>query len=384
MQNLNIRNSKTGVLQPRQRAKQRKKDVQFPKVHFSLYASKLSRKKLSLFCRQLSVMLNAGIPLLSALEILKEQDNNSKLQEAVEGVCTSLEAGLSFSEALEKYPNVFPSILITMVQAGETGGVLNNILDSVAGFLEWEHRTRQKVKAAITYPIVVLILSVLAVSFLVIFILPVFARILAQMDVELPLITRLLLRISWFIKGNLPLFLLLPPIATVIGMHWFSRSTTAREKLDTVALKVPLIGGIRRKIIVSRFCKTLSTLLRSGVPLLTALEIVEKTAGNIVIEKHVSLARKDIIEGNGMSRALKKAGIFTSVVIEMITVGEETGELAFMLEKAGEIYDEEVDNYATKIATLIEPLLICIVGAIVCVVLLSVFLPMFSVIGHVG
>lgn len=356
----------------------------FPRLSLGLPVHRLTRKELSLFCRQLSVMLQSGIPLLSALRVLGNHGKNPTLQDSICGVCTSLEAGYAFSEALGEYPKVFPAILVTMVKAGETGGALNTILDSVATFLEWEHRTREKIKTAVTYPIAVLILSLLAVSFLVVFILPVFARILTQMEVELPLITRLLMGISWFVKRNWLLLILLSLLLLGFGVRWLNHSTAAREKLDFLVLKLPLIGGMRQKIIISRFCKTLSTLLRSGVPLLAALEIVEKTAGNIVIEKSVAHSRQNIFEGQGMAGPLKETKVFTSVVIEMITVGEETGELALMLEKAGEIYDEEVDNYSGKIATVIEPLLICFVGAIVCVVLLSVFLPMFSVIGNVG
>lgn len=349
-----------------------------------LVGRKVSRKQLSLFCRQLSVMLDAGLPLLSGLKILREQTDNIMLKNTLYGVCCRLEEGQNFSEALSRYPEVFPGILVTMVAAGEAGGVLDNILENVAGFLEWEHRIYEKVKASLIYPLIVLGISVLAVTFIVMFILPVFGRVLEQMNVEIPLITRILLGLSQILRNYW--FIIVCFLAAMILGFIRARKNNARlrEITDVINLKVPVFGNITKKIIVARFCRTMATLLQVGVPVLPALEIVEKTTGNSIVEKSIALSRKNIFDGQGMAEPLRQSGVFSPLVIEMMVVGEETGALAPMLAKAGAFYDEEVDNFSAKLTTLLEPFLICIVGAVVCVVLLSVFLPMFKVIGNVG
>lgn len=344
----------------------------------------MTPKQLSLFCRQLSVMVNSGIPLLSALKVLISQTENRLLKDALTRIGLSLEGGKSFSAALAEHPQVFPPLIVTMICAGEAGGVLGEILDNAADFLEWEYRLREKVKASVTYPLLVLILSLLAVTFMVVFILPVFGSILQQMNTEIPLITRLLLGLSQFLRKFWYLAAGLTGGVTVILAYIINHSPQVREILDTFVLKLPVVGELRKKVIVSRFCKTTAILLGVGIPVLEALEIVEKTTGNVAVERSIAISRKNIFDGQGMAGSLRQTGVFPSVVLEMITVGEETGALGVMLEKAGEFYDEEVNNQATKLATVIEPLLICVVGAVVCVILLSVFLPMFKIIGSVG
>ena len=355
-----------------------------PKIALSLRRRKVTRKQLSLFCRQLSVMLNAGIPLLQALTVLYEQSESKLLKEALYGICILLEGGQSFSISLAKYPEIFPEIMVTMVRAGEAGGVLGNILASVSDFLEWEHQIREKVKAAVTYPAVVLGVSLLAVNLMVIFILPVFGRILAQMHAEVPEITRMILGISNFLRLNWHFILGMLIGSVIFFLQGPKRSDRVREVVDMITLRLPVIGHLIKKVIISRFCKTMATLLSVGIPLLAALEIVETTTGNIVVEKSIARSRNTIFDGQGMAAPLQETGVFSSVVIAMITVGEETGTLEVMLQKAGEFYDEEVESYSEKLSAIIEPLLICVVGGVVCVVLLSVFLPMFKVVGTVG
>jgi type IV pilus assembly protein PilC len=345
---------------------------------------KVSRKELSLFCRQLSVMINSGVPLLSSLAVLRDQAENSTLKDAFSGIHSMLEDGNSLSQALSYYPNEFPGILISMVSAGEAGGVLEEILGRIADFFEWEHRVREKVKASITYPAVVFCVAVLAVGFIVAFFVPVFSRILVQMNVEVPLITRILFFISEVLR-NFWFVIIAGAGAGIWGVCRFAkRSLRVRKIIDTLYLKMPIIGNMVRKTVIARFCRTVATLLRVGVPLVKALELAEKTSGNIIVEESIAQARKSILDGEGMAEPLKKSCVFTPLVLEMIVVGEETGSLTAMLDKAADIYDEEVDNLSSRITTLIEPALVVFVGAIVCVVLLSVFLPMFKVLGSVG
>ncbi len=346
------------------------------------FRPRITRMELGLFCRQLGVMLDAGMPLLPALGILHDQAEKVKLKQALEGIIGSLEGGSSFGAALIEYPEVFPGIFATMVTAGETGGILVTVLKNLAVFFEWEHKIREQIKSSVTYPLVVLVIAILAVNFVVVFVLPVFTGILEQMNAELPFLTKLILALSaalrscWYIF--LPAFL-----GIVLGIFRIKNTSRGRKFFDAFFLKVPVIGGLLQKIIVSRFCRTLSSLLRVGVPLTTALEVVERTSGNVVVEENIARAREAIFEGEGMAEPLRQSRVFPLLVIEMIAVGEETGALDLMLEKVGDFYDTEVETLATRLASLVEPALILFVGGIVALILLSVFLPLFDVLGRI-
>ena len=345
---------------------------------------KVTHKQLTLFCRQLSVMINSGLPLLSGLKVLCDQAENVLLKEALKGISRRLKEGESFSASLSAYPNVFPPIVTTMVGAGEAGGVLDDIFGRIASYLEWEYKIREKVKSSVTYPIVVFVISALAVNFIIVFILPVFGKILGQMNADMPLLSRLMLKISQILRRYWYLIIGFWAVLIVCGHRARKSKGRVRELIDLIVLKVPVFGGLVHKIILSRFCRTMAVLLRVGIPVLSALEIVEKTLGNVVVEKGIACARKTIFDGQGMAEPLKQSGVFTPLVVEMVRVGEETGSLSVMLEKAGDFYDEEVDNLAGKLGMLVEPILVVFTGAIVCVVLLSVFLPMFKVISAVS
>lgn len=348
------------------------------------FRKKVTRQELAMFCRQLAVMITAGVPLLSALKVLRAQAEKEKLRDALEGITAKLEGGNGFAQSLAEYPEIFPKMVVTMVEAAEAGGVLDNILERVASFLEWEHRIREKVKSSITYPVAVLIIAVLAVSFVITFVLPAFSGILSQMDVKLPLITKVILGMANGFRHYW--YLILPlVIGPLLGIFYYVKtSPEGRRNFDSIIIRIPVIGGLLRKTIISRFCRTLAALLRVGVPVISALEVVEKTCGNMVVEESIARARAYIYEGEGMAEPLRESGIFPPLVIEMINVGEETGSLDSMLEKVGDFYDEEVENLANRLSTVIEPVLIVFVGGIVCLVLLSVFLPLFKVIGSVG
>lgn len=349
-----------------------------------VHSQKISRRDLSQLCSQLSLIINAGIPLLSGLFILLEQEDNSILRNTLEKVCRSLEDGDSFSSAISKHPCIFPPIMVSMVVAGEAGGILGSTLKHTAFFLDWESKVYQKIRASSTYPMIVLFCSFLAINFVLIFIMPVFGQVFDHMDIQVPLITRIFLKYSqifysyWHVILGIVLF-------TPFGLKRVKiKGFKGQEFFDYIFLKMPVLGEFIRNVMITRFCRTMASLLEVGIPIVSALEIVEKTSANNVITRHIARARLSIIEGDGMVEPLSQSKMFTPLVIQMIVVGEETGSLAAMLGKAADFYGEEVDNLSLKLTTVLEPLLIIFVGMIVCIVLLSVFLPMFKIIGSIG
>lgn len=352
----------------------------------SLFAcrSRLSLRELSLFCRQLAVMIDAGIPLLTGLMILRDQGKKNRFRLILTEIIEQLQTGQSFGQSLARYPKTFPKIFSAMVEAGEAGGFLGTSLKQIAGFWEWEHKLGEKVKSSMAYPVFVLVITVIAINFLVLYVLPAFSGILEQMDVELPLVTRFVLALSnswryyWFV------FVLILGGALVFVVCLIKFTPEGRRGFDRIILNIPLFGEIFRKTIISRFCRTLAALLRAGVPILAALEVVEKTCGNSVVERNISKVRDAISQGESMAIPLRRSGIFPLLIIEMIAVGEETGALEAMLDKAGDFYDEDLENLALRLSALTEPVLLLFVGGIVCLVLLSVFLPLFEIIGNVN
>lgn len=341
-------------------------------------------RELSLFCRQLAVMIDAGIPLLTGLMILRDQGKKNRFRVTLTEIIEQLEGGQSFCQSLARYPNTFPRIFTAMVEAGEAGGFLGTSLEQIAVFWEWEHRLREKVKSSIAYPVFVLVITIIALNFLVLYVLPAFSAILEQMDVELPRVTRFVLDLSNFWHHYWFLFVVILGGALVSAVCLIKFTPEGRRGFDRFILKVPLFGEIVRKTIISRFCRTLAALLRVGVPVIAALEVVEKTCGNMVVERSIAKARDAICQGESMAVPLRRSGIFPLLVIEMISVGEETGALDAMLEKAGDFYDEDLENLALRLAALTEPVLLLFVGGIVCLVLLSVFLPLFEIVGNVN
>jgi len=343
---------------------------------------RINRRDLGVFCRQLSVMIQSGIPLMSALKVFEEQSDKKNLREAVAHLCRSMEAGESFSEAMEKHSSIFPFVLIKMVAAGEAGGVLDSVLERMADYFEWEHNIREKAKSSLTYPMVVLGVALLAVAFVVVFVLPIFERILNQMQIDLPLMTKFVLAVSNFTR-HFWFLVLMGAAGIIFTARYLLKTEKGRDLWDRWVLKVPLVGVLVSKIIISRFCRTLAALLSGGVPILDALEVVEKTAGNRVFERSISQVCQSIREGEGMAEPLKASGVFPAMVVEMISVGEETGTVDLMLEKVGSFFDAEVEETAGRLSTLIEPALIIIMGVVVGLLLISILLPIFKVIGSI-
>lgn len=337
----------------------------------------VSLRELALFCRQLSTLVSAGVPLVGAMRILELQVEGRVLKEVVRGVTARLEQGHALAESFGAYPWVFPEIFISMVQAGEVGGVLDEVLESLAGHFEREHEVREKVKSALTYPTMVLGFAVVILTFVLIFVLPPIINTIQNLGVPLPLPTRVVMGVShlvghyWYL---LPLF----PLAAVFGFQRLRVSPRGREVWDRLILRMPIFGPVLKKIIIARFARTLGTLLRGGVPIIQALEVVKKTVGNRVVAAGIAGAQESVREGQGLAGPLEESGIFPPLVIRMVAVGEETGSLDALLNRIGAFYDQEVNITVGRLSSALEPVLIVFLGGIVGFIVLSVLLPMFT------
>jgi type IV pilus assembly protein PilC len=324
-------------------------------------------------------LVSAGVPIVQSLAILEAQAENPAFKEVLNAVRGDIESGLSISDALRKHPDAFPELYTSMIKAGELGGILDTILERLTAYLEANEALKAKVKSAMMYPIIVLSICFVITIFLLTFVIPRFATIFQSFGAELPLLTQTLLDISTFVKQ--PINFLCIMASPVVGWKLFQRAqkTPAGAKfIDAKLLTLPLFGIILKKVAVARFTRTLGTLIKSGVPILQALETVASTAGNVIIAEAVLSARENIREGGHLSDPLKKSGVFPNMVTAMISVGEETGALDAMLAKIADFYDQEVDTAVKGLTSLIEPIVIVIMGAIVGTIVAAMFLPMFG------
>ena len=333
-----------------------------------------------IFTRQFSTMINAGLPIVRALNILSEQAANKKFEDVIVDVREDVEAGLSLSDALEKHPKVFNRLYVEMVRAGEVGGILDGVLLRIADQLEGDQDLRRKVKSAMTYPTVVLIMAILAAAVMLIFIVPIFAKMFEDLGGTLPLPTRIAMGLSDLLTGIGGLFF----GALLIGGTYFFlkwRTTEQGRKVwDRVVLKIPAkIGEVVQKVALARFARTLGTLSSAGVPILQALEITANSSGNYVIESALLKSRDSIRQGIPIYTPLEDEPVFPPMVTRMIAVGEETGDLDGMLSKIGDFYESEVDATIKSLTSIIEPLMIVVVGGIVGGIIIAMYLPMFQI-----
>ncbi|BCV21813.1 type II secretion system F family protein [Moorella sp. Hama-1] len=343
---------------------------------------RVSRRDLALFCRQLATMLGAGLPIVSALQILQKQLDNSTLRESTAALLGELEAGEALYRALEHQPRVFPPIFVYTVEAGELGGTLDETLEHLAEHLEREHEVEEKVKSALTYPAVVSLVAVGAVMFLLTYVLPTFQNMLASMQVPLPWPTRLVLGMSSTLRWAWPVLLVTLAVATYSFWRW-QQGPNGRYQLDRLLLRLPVFGPVMQKAVLSRFSRTLGTLIHSGVPVLSALAVVRRTVGNAVVAGAVARAEESVRDGQSLAAPLEASGVFPPMVVEMIAVGEETGALDALLAKISSCYDREVGETVTRLSSLIEPVLILTLGGIIGLVVISVLMPVFSLAGGV-
>lgn len=336
-----------------------------------------------IFTRQLATMIDAGLAMVQSLQALAEQTTNKVMRDVIHDVCTRVESGDSFSEALAKHPKAFSRLYICMVAAGEQGGLLAEILARLATYLETTARLRKKIKSAMMYPAVVSVVAVLITTFLLIKVVPVFGEIFASFGAKLPAPTAYLIMLSNIMKHYL-LFVLLAGGGAVYGWFYFIKTPAGRLFWDSRRIKLPIFGAIAHKICLARFTRTLSSLVRSGVPILEVLQIVSQTVGNVVMEKAIKTAASDIERGESISAALAKHPIFPTMVVRMITAGEQTGKIDNMLERISDFLDEEIETTLSGLTSMIEPILIVFLGVVVGGMVICMFLPLFKLPEIVG
>ena len=341
-------------------------------------SDKITLKDLAIMARQLATMINAGLSLLRALTILAEQTESKPLAKRLAQVRGDVEVGVAFSSALTKHADVFPPLMINMVKAGEVGGFLDQVLVSVASNFEAEVKLRGKVKSAMTYPVVVFVIAILAVVGMLLFIVPVFAGMFASLGGELPVPTQILVKLSEILKWTgLPTLVALVLFSLWWGKHKNDKSV--RELVDPWKLKVPVFGKLFQKIAVSRFTRNFGTMIHAGVPILQALDIVGETSGNLVIEKATRSVQESVRAGHSLTDPLSSHSVFPPMVVQMMAVGEDTGALDDMLEKIAEFYDQEVEATTEQLTSLIEPLMIVVLGTIIGGMIIALYMPIFSV-----
>lgn len=346
-------------------------------AQIGLGAAEVGAKDLVLFSRQLSTLVSAGVPIVQSLSILEEQAENPTFRDVIWEVREDIEAGLSISDALKKHPNAFPEIYCAMIRAGELGGILDTILERLSGFLESAEALKAKVKSAMMYPAIVLCICGVVTVFLIMFVIPTFQKIFEGFNAELPFLTQMLIDLSdamrnyWYVVLGLP-------VATYKGVIKFYSTDKGRTFVDGHSLKAPVFGVILKKVAVAKFTRTLGTLIKSGVPIMQGLETVAATAGNVVLERHILSARETVREGGQLAPPLKQSGVFPPMVTQMIGVGEETGCLDQMLEKIADFYDQEVDAAVKGLTSMIEPVVIVIMGIVIGTIVVAMFMPMFE------
>lgn len=346
-------------------------------------AGSVSPKELAVFTRQFSVMIDAGLPLVQCLEILSSQQENKAFAKALAGVRSSVESGSTLANALRQYPKIFDDLYSNMVEAGETGGILDTILQRLSSYIEKAVKLKRAVQSALIYPVAVLVIAGGVIFLLLWKVVPIFATLFAGLGVDLPLPTRIVIALSNAIATfALPLIILI--VAGVFALKYYYATPNGRMMIDSLILKLPLLGSLMRRIGVARFTRTLGTLITSGVPMLEALTITAHTSGNAVIEKAILEVRKAIEGGRTIVDPLRETGVFPNMVVQMIGVGEQTGALDAMLAKVADFYEDEVDAAVADLLTAMEPMIILFLGVVVGGVVISMYLPLFTLIGKLA
>ncbi|MGK7941623.1 MAG: type II secretion system F family protein [Crocosphaera sp.] len=336
-------------------------------------------KDKAIFSRQFSVMINAGVAIVRCLGVLSEQATNPKMKKALAAISGEVQQGVSLSDSLGKHPDCFDQLYVSMVEAGEAGGVLDEVLNRLAKLLEDMARLQNQIKSAMAYPVTVGLLAVIVFFAMTIFLIPVFAGIFEDLGAELPALTQFMLYLSGIMRSWKILVPIVGSVVLVFGIKQYYKTPIGRLQIDKFLLKMPLFGDLNEKSAVARFCRVFGTLTRSGVPILTSLEIVCNTVGNKVISNAVAGAQAEIQQGGMMSIALQNANVFPQLAIQMISIGEETGELDAMMMKVADFYEDEVEQAVKALTSIIEPLMMVLIAGMVGVILLSMYLPMFKI-----
>jgi len=344
---------------------------------------KVKSIELVIFSRQLATMVDAGIPLMQSLDALQEQIQSSEFRRIIGSLRDDIEIGTSLSTAFSRHPEVFDNLYINMVKAGESSGMLNIVLERIAGYLEKANVLKNKVRSAMVYPVMVMTMAILITGVLMVKVVPTFKGIFEMLGGELPLPTQILITTSDLITGSLWQMIAIIIIVVVV-LSRLIKTEKGRLKIDQLKLKVPVLGQLFRKVAVSRFSRTLATLIQSGVPILGSLDIVAKTSGNKVIETAVNNVKANIREGESIAAPLARSGVFPPMVTRMIAVGEQTGELQKMLSKISDFYDEQVDSAIAGLTSLIEPVIIAFLGIVIGGIVVSLFLPILKITQMIG
>jgi type IV pilus assembly protein PilC len=344
----------------------------------------VNAKELAIFTRQFSVMIDAGLPLVQCLEILAGQQENKTFQKVLTNTRSAVEGGATLSSAMRQSPKVFDALYVNMVEAGETGGILDTILQRLSSYIEKNVKLQRAVKSALIYPIGVLTVAGGVITLLLWKVVPIFATLFAGLGVDLPLPTRIVIALSHFIGSYFGLLILVGIVAGIVGLKTWYGTPQGKYAIDASILKLPVIGILMRKIAVARFTRTLGTLISSGVPILEGLDITAKTSGNAVVERALNKVRRSLEEGKSLTDPLRDSGVFPGMVTQMIGVGEQTGAMDAMLQKIADFYEEEVDAAVKDLLTALEPVMIVFLGLVVGGVVISMYLPLFSLIGKLS
>ncbi len=352
-------------------------------ISLSKMGRKVPAKTLAVFTRQFSVMIDAGLPLVQCLEILANQQEHKNFQKILLQVRQDVEAGSTLADAMRRHPKAFDNLYVNMIAAGEAGGILDVILQRLSTYIEKAVKLRNQVRAALIYPIAVIVIAAIVVAVILLKVIPTFAALFTSLGAELPMPTRVVIFCSNFLARYWWAFVALIA-AGVFAFRRYYATYKGRRVVDGTMLKAPIIGMILRKIAVARFCRTLATLTSSGVPILEALDITARTSGNAIVEDAIMGVRKSVEGGKTIVEPLRESGVFPNMVVQMIGVGEQTGALDAMLNKIAEFYEDEVDVAVAGLVKLLEPLMIFILGVVIGGIVIAMYLPMFTLINKIG
>ena len=349
----------------------------------SLFESKISVKEKALFANKLSALVDAGVPIMRSLDLMRQQQKSALFRRALAAMTAEVNQGSSLGSAMRRWPKVFDNLSIAMVEAGEAGGVLDETLKRLAKLLEENARLQNQLKAAMGYPITVLVIAILVFLGMTIFLIPTFAEIFDQLGAELPVFTQMMINLSKLLRSTFSIFLVGGIILAIYAFTRYYATPMGRRQVDGIFLKLPLFGDLLQKSASAQFCRTMSSLSKAGVPIMMSLEILHDTTNNSVVGDAIKSSRNDISEGVPLSTALALKRVFPEMMVSMLAIGEETGEMDTMLSKVADFYEDEVSTAVKTLTSLIEPVMIVLVGGIVGSILLAMYMPMFSVFEHI-
>ena len=346
---------------------------------FTFLQPKVTVKDLVVFTRQFSVMIDAGLPLVQCLHILGDQQENSTFKRAINAIRSDVESGATFADALRKHPKIFDTLYVNLVAAGEVGGILDTILNRLAVQLEKQEKLAKQLKSAMVYPTTVSVIALACIILLLVKVIPVFQKMFADFGGELPAPTQMVIELSEWLQAYILFLIGGIFVCFTLFAQARSKSHSFRRRTDQVALKLPIFGNIIKRVAVARFTRTLGTMISSGVPILDALEIVSRTAGNVVIEEELQATRMSISEGKTIAEPLRESRVFPGMMVQMVAVGEETGSMEIMLTKIADFYDDEVDAAVAGLTSMLEPLMLVFMGGSIGTILIAMYLPIFTI-----